>query len=188
VIARCCSRTSRSSRVIGNVRPSPFLVLPGIEPGPRRRRSRPASTPGATGPFEWSLSLSDHRRSSSRRAYGKALEPCRRVRNAATGSRQPLRDSECHRLHSGGLACQQSSPSTSPRLTSTRQSLDTAGSALTGRHLPAAREHSHLSWSESCASAPSFSLVSAGHRRLMKEGRNDCFEIAPSPSVSRIPP
>src|SRR6266849_8741199 len=32
----------------------------------------------------------------------------------------------------------------SPRLTSTRQSLDTAGSALTGRHQPAAREHSHL--------------------------------------------
>ena len=31
-----------------------------------------------------------------------------------------------------------------PRLTSKRQSLDTAGSALTGRHQPAAREHSHL--------------------------------------------
>jgi hypothetical protein len=30
------------------------------------------------------------------------------------------------------------------RLTSTRQSLDTGGSALTGRHQPAAREHSHL--------------------------------------------
>ena len=30
------------------------------------------------------------------------------------------------------------------RLTSKRQSLDTAGSALTGRHQPAAREHSHL--------------------------------------------
>ena len=29
-------------------------------------------------------------------------------------------------------------------LTSKRQSLDTAGSALTGRHPPAAREHSHL--------------------------------------------
>ena len=32
----------------------------------------------------------------------------------------------------------------SPRLTSKRQSFDTAGSALTGRHQPAAREHSHL--------------------------------------------
>ena len=32
-----------------------------------------------------------------------------------------------------------------PRLTSKRQSLDTAGSALTGRHPPAAREASHLS-------------------------------------------
>src|SRR5438270_578690 len=31
-----------------------------------------------------------------------------------------------------------------PRLTSKRQSLDTAGSALTGRHPPAAREDSHL--------------------------------------------
>ena len=31
-----------------------------------------------------------------------------------------------------------------PRLTSKRQSLDTAGSALTGRHPPAARENSHL--------------------------------------------
>jgi len=29
VIVRCCSSTSRSSRVIGNVRPSPFFVLPG---------------------------------------------------------------------------------------------------------------------------------------------------------------
>ena len=33
---------------------------------------------------------------------------------------------------------------TSARLTSKRQSLDTGGSALTGRHQPAAREHSHL--------------------------------------------
>ena len=33
----------------------------------------------------------------------------------------------------------------SPRLTSKRQCLDTAGSALTGRHPPAAREASHLS-------------------------------------------
>ena len=41
-------------------------------------------------------------------------------------------------------------------------SLDTAGSALTGRHHPAAREHSHLFWSESCACAPSFSLVFSG--------------------------
>jgi hypothetical protein len=41
--------------------------------------------------------------------------------------------------------------SASPRLTSTRQSPDTARSALTGRHPPAAREHSHLFWSESCA-------------------------------------
>src|SRR5687767_10898425 len=63
--------------------------------------------------------------------------------------------------------------SASPRLTATWQSLDTAGSALTGRHLPAAREHSHLFWSESCACAPSFSLVSAGYRRFMKEGRHD---------------
>src|SRR5258708_23326963 len=75
----------------------------------------------------------------------------------------------------------------SPRLTSNRQSLDTARSALTGRHQPAAREHSHLFWSESCACAPSFSLVSAGYRRFMKEGRNDRFEISPDPSVSRIP-
>src|SRR5713101_10044142 len=58
----------------------------------------------------------------------------------------------------------------SPCLTSKRQSLETAGSALTGRHPPAAREHSHLFWSESCACAPSFSLVSAGYRRFMKEG------------------
>ena len=34
--------------------------------------------------------------------------------------------------------------STSARLTSTRQCRDTAGSALTGRHQPAAREDSHL--------------------------------------------
>jgi hypothetical protein len=33
VIVRCCSSTSRSSRVIGNVRPSPFLV--GSPPTPR---------------------------------------------------------------------------------------------------------------------------------------------------------
>ena len=32
----------------------------------------------------------------------------------------------------------------STRLTSKRQSLDTGGSALTGRHQPAARENSHL--------------------------------------------
>ena len=69
-----------------------------------------------------------------------------------------------------------------------RQSLDTAGSALTGRHQPAAREHSHLFWSESCACAPSFSLVSAGYRRFMKEGRNDRFEVSLGPSVSRLPP
>jgi hypothetical protein len=69
-----------------------------------------------------------------------------------------------------------------------RQSRDTAGSALTGRHPPAAREHSHLFWSESCAYAPSFSLVSAGYRRLMKGGRNDGVEVSPHPSVSRIPP
>src|SRR4030081_3750919 len=68
-------------------------------------------------------------------------------------------------------------------LTSKRQSLDTARSALTGRHQPAAREHSHLFWSESCACAPSFSLVSAGYRRFMKEGRNDRFEVSPGPSV-----
>src|SRR6266849_2911473 len=76
----------------------------------------------------------------------------------------------------------------SPRLTSKRQSLDSAGSALTGRHPPAAREHSHLFWSESCACAPSFSLVSAGYRRFMKGGRNDHSEVSPRPSVSRIPP
>jgi hypothetical protein len=32
----------------------------------------------------------------------------------------------------------------SPPLTSKRQTPDTAGSALTGRHQPAGREHSHL--------------------------------------------
>src|SRR5439155_13563281 len=58
----------------------------------------------------------------------------------------------------------------SSALTSKRQSLDTARSALTGRHPPAAREHSHLFWSESCACAPSFSLVSAGYRRFLKGG------------------
>src|SRR5207237_6642208 len=73
-------------------------------------------------------------------------------------------------------------------LTSTRRSLDTGGSALTGRHPPAAREHSHLFWSESCACAPSFSLVSARYRRFMKEGRNDHFEVSPRSSVFRIPP
>jgi hypothetical protein len=65
---------------------------------------------------------------------------------------------------------------------------DTAESALTGRHPPAAREYSHLFRSESCACAPSFSLVSAGHRRFMKGGCNDCIEVAPCPSVSRVPP
>jgi hypothetical protein len=67
-------------------------------------------------------------------------------------------------------------------------SLDTAASALTGRHPPAAREHSHLLWTESCAFAPSFSLVSAGHRRFMKGGRRDRYEIPPCSSISRVPP
>src|SRR5690242_4505928 len=40
--------------------------------------------------------------------------------------------------------------------------IDTASSALTGRHQPAAREYSHLFRSESCALAPSFSLVTSG--------------------------
>src|SRR5262249_29651206 len=53
----------------------------------------------------------------------------------------------------------------SPRLTSKWQSLDTSGSALTGRHQPAARERFPPVRSESSAFAPSFSLVSAGHRR-----------------------
>jgi len=39
---------------------------------------------------------------------------------------------------------------------------DTAGSALTGRHPPAAREYSHLFRSEWRAYAPSFSLVFSG--------------------------
>jgi hypothetical protein len=75
----------------------------------------------------------------------------------------------------------------SPRLTSKRQSLDTAGSALTGRHQPAAREHSHLFALNRVRFAPSFSLVSAGYRRFMKGGRNDHFEVPPGSSVSRIP-
>src|SRR5207237_10619627 len=64
-------------------------------------------------------------------------------------------------------------------------SLDTAGSALTGRHQPAAREHSHLIWSESRAFAPSFSLASAGYRRFMKGG---CHEVAPRSPIARVPP
>src|SRR5262249_59814028 len=74
------------------------------------------------------------------------------------------------------------------RLTSKRKAFDTVGSALTGRPQPAAREDSHLFWPESCARAPSFSLVSAGHRRLMKGGRNDRFEVSPRSPVSRVPP
>ena len=73
-------------------------------------------------------------------------------------------------------------------LTSQRQFLDTGGSAQTGRHQPAAREHSHLFGPKSCAQAPSFSLVSAGHRRFMKGGRNDRSEVSPWSSVSRVPP
>jgi len=46
-------------------------------------------------------------------------------------------------LSEGCLASSDTAP-TSARLTSKRQSLDTGGSALTGRHQPAAREHSHL--------------------------------------------
>ena len=46
-------------------------------------------------------------------------------------------------------------------LTSKRPLLDTAGSALTGRHLPAAREHSHLFGLSRVRLVPSFSLVSA---------------------------
>ena len=65
---------------------------------------------------------------------------------------------------------------------------DTAGSALTGRHPPAAREHSHLFGPKLCAFAPSFSLVSAGYRRFMKGGRNDRFEVSSCASVSRVPP
>ena len=57
----------------------------------------------------------------------------------------------------------------SPRLTSKRQSRDTAGSALTGRHPPAAREHSHLfglSRVRSCTFfQPGFSGVQAIHER-----------------------
>jgi hypothetical protein len=41
------------------------------------------------------------------------------------------------------LASSDAAPA-SARLTSTWRCRDTAGSALTGRHLPAAREHSHL--------------------------------------------
>ena len=59
---------------------------------------------------------------------------------------------------------------------------------LTGRHQPAAREHSHLFGLSRVRYAPSFSLVSAGHRRFMKGGRNDQIEISSIPSVSRIPP
>ena len=65
---------------------------------------------------------------------------------------------------------------------------DTGGSALTGRHQPAAREHSHLFGPKLRAFAPSFSLVSAGYRRFMKGGRNDHFEVSPCSSVSRVPP
>jgi hypothetical protein len=56
-------------------------------------------------------------------------------------------------------------------LTSKYTSLDTPFSAFTGRHLPAAREYSHLFGLSRVRFAPSFSLVSAGHRRLMKGGR-----------------
>src|SRR5262249_29616254 len=68
---------------------------------------------------------------------------------------------------------------------------DTSGSALTGRHPPAAREHSHLFGLSRVRFAPSFSLVSAGYRRFMKGGRNDPFEVPqvpPGSPVSRSPP
>src|SRR5262245_17855336 len=69
-----------------------------------------------------------------------------------------------------------------------QQSLDTAGSALTGRHQPAARENSHLFWFESCALAPSFCLVSAGYKRFMKGGHNDHYQVSSCSSISRISP
>src|SRR5882762_3008577 len=74
------------------------------------------------------------------------------------------------------------------RLTSKSKSLDTPPSALTGRHQPAAREHSHLFGLSRVRFAPSFSLVSAGHRRFMKGGRNDHFEVSSAASLSRVSP
>jgi hypothetical protein len=72
-------------------------------------------------------------------------------------------------------------------LTSTRRSLDTAGSALTGRHQPAAREHSHLFGLSRVRVHLLSAWFSAGYRRLMKGGRNGGFEVSSRSSVSRVP-
>ena len=58
-------------------------------------------------------------------------------------------------------------PEAAPSVIDTeRASRNTGRSALTGRHPPAAREHSHLFWSKSCAAAPSFGLVYSGAQAI----------------------
>ncbi len=95
---------------------------------------------------------------------------------------------ERHAVPARTLSSLEPPSSTFPPLTSKGPSLDTAGSALTGRHQPAAREHSHLFDLSRVRVHLLSGLVFSGYRRFMKEGCHDRFQVSPRSSVSRIPP